>query len=134
MMKKLFIAVLILVTSLCVWSSQLPSVTLAWDSVDHPELVGYNIYYRYHLNEEYSVDRVYEVAEADLANPLLPEVTLYSMPYGTLHYFVATAYTAAEESKYSNEVSWLSEDEPKSEPPSNGGGGGGGGCFIATVQ
>lgn len=135
-MKKILIAIIFLLMCGSIFSSTLPSVTLAWDVVDHPDLRGYNIYYRHHTNEPYQGTRVYEVLEEDLGNPLFPEITIFGLSYSTHYYFVATAFTDNQESGYSNEVDLVTRDEAKPEPTpdDNNGSGGGGGCFIGSVQ
>lgn len=103
-------------------------VRLAWDSNSEPEVIGYNIYQRNHINEDYILAG--EILEQDFDNPLFPEITIWNLDNTLKYYFVATAFSETEESGYSNEVIWTAPS-PKKDKSS---GGGGGGCFINTIQ
>jgi hypothetical protein len=75
-------------------------VCLEWDAVVHPELEGYTMYYG-KVSDQYDND----------LDVLAPETTVciadnsYFIE-GSDYYFVVTAFSATEESEYSNEVKW----------------------------
>jgi hypothetical protein len=104
-------------------------VSLEWDANEEPEVIGYNIYGRNHLNEDYRLFG--EILEQDFDNPLFPTVTFWNLNNNLTYYFVATAFSEDDESEYSNEVVWTA---PTSSPKGTSKGSSGGGCFISTVQ
>lgn len=71
-------------------------ITLTWDAVTHDTLAGYHIYAGYDPGGPY--DLVGTVG----ANTT--EFTWYEMPDNVDLFFVATAFSADDESTYSNEV------------------------------
>ena len=77
------------------------SVTLEWDAVIDPSLVGYRLYYGL------APGRTYLQAPGEgLSVGNVPTYTLTGLSSGTTYYFGVTAYdTANNESGYSNEVS-----------------------------
>lgn len=109
-------------------------VTLAWDSNTEPDLGGYNVYTKNHVNEDWRL--VTEIYENDLVDPLHPETTIWGLSTSLVYHFVVTAFNDAVESGYSNEVIWeYQPPEPEPEPDKKKkSGGGGGGCFIGSLQ
>ncbi len=76
------------------------SVTLAWDAVIDPSLVGYRLYYGL------APGTYLQAPGEGLSVGNVPTYTLTGLSSGTTYYFGATAYdTANTESGYSNEVS-----------------------------
>ena len=75
-------------------------VTLAWDAVFDPSLVGYRFYYG-------PASGMYLQAPGEgLSVGNVPTYTLTGLSSGTTYYFGVTAYdTANNESVYSNEIS-----------------------------
>lgn len=111
------------------------SVTLIWDPNEEPEVIGYNIYFKNHINEDYHIAS--EIFEQDLDNPLYPEITFWGLNVNLVYYYVATAFSSDDESSYSNEVQWTAPTTPEpdqSDGDSGSGGGGGGGCFISSLM
>jgi len=112
------------------------TITLAWDFADDPEIIGYNLYTKNHINEDY---RLYsEIQENDLADWAKPAVKVFSLDRNLAHYFVVTAFSVDTESGYSNEVIYsdgmykvVPTDEPQPAPARSGGGSG---CFISTIR
>jgi hypothetical protein len=89
-----FVFLIFVLYSSCAYAAQ---VTLIWDPVTHPDLAGYKIYYG-------NTSRNYGVA-TDVGNQTSWTITglIDTEPY----YFAVTAYDIyANESGYSNEVSW----------------------------
>ena len=130
-MHKLIIA---LVTyMLLTLSAYAGDITLGWDPNDEPDLKGYNLYFKNHINEDYKP--MTEIFENDLENPLAPTVKIFGLNDSQVYYFVATAFDDTLESDYSNEVMWSAPDpEPEPEDNDDDGSAGGGGCFISTIQ
>lgn len=72
-------------------------VSLSWDAVTEPTLVGYKIYYRT-ATETYTSAQVIDVGNTTTT-------VVSSLPKNTQYYFVVTAYSSTLESNPSNEVS-----------------------------
>jgi hypothetical protein len=76
-----------------------PSVTLEWDEVSEPSLVGYRLYYGL------APGTYLQAPGEGLSVGNVPTYTLTGLSSGTTYYFGVTAYdTANNESDYSNEV------------------------------
>jgi len=134
-MKKILIYIISIVFIvefiITVVSAYSESVTLAWDPNTEPEVIGYNIYFRNHINEDYRIAS--EIFEQDLDNPLLPEITFWGLNVNLVYYYVATAFSSDDESAHSNEVQWTAPDPDQSDGDS-GSDGGEGGCFISSLM
>jgi hypothetical protein len=116
---------------LLAFAAMAADITLAWDPNDEPDLKGYNIYFKNHVNEDYRL--MAELFEDDLLNPLVPTIQIFSLSDSLVYYFVATAFSETLESEHSNEVIWKAPAKP--EPDDNtDNGDGSGGCFISTIQ
>lgn len=117
----------------CITPAFAEPVTLAWNPNEEPEVIGYNVYFKNHINEDYRLAT--EIFEADFDNPLFPEITFWGLNAALTYYYVATAFDGTNESGHSNEVIWSApKAEPKPEKKKSGSGGGGGGCFIGTLM
>lgn len=86
--------------SLCVagpiYAQSTFDITLGWDSNHEPDLGGYKLHYGISQGGPYT-------ETIDVGN--VTQYIIEGLPYGTMHYFVATAYdTEGLESGYSNEV------------------------------
>jgi hypothetical protein len=117
--KLIFIysTALLIILPLSPKSAYPAQTTLVWDSVIHPDVAGYMVYYGTSSGD-------YDVS-LDVGN--WTSVTIAGLDGSETYYFAATAYSIyGEESDFSNEVQWASTT-------TNNGGGGGGGCFIATA-
>jgi hypothetical protein len=139
--KKIILAVCLLLASLSIHASLLPYVTLAWDANSEPELKGYSVYA---VEDDGSYTFMGSWDETELANPLFPKVTIQGMDPRDFYYFVATAYSDTQESDYSEDTCGklipgydhyvdcdFQENTPKSNKKS--GGSGASGCFISTI-
>lgn len=133
-MKKLvyLIAFVFIIELICMFSSVYgENVTLAWDPNSEPEVIGYNIYFKNHINEDYRLAS--EIFESDFDNPLFPEITFWGLNVNMPYYYVATAFSPDEESGHSNEVIWTyNPDDPGTTDDNSGGAGGG--CFIDSIR
>jgi len=93
-------------------------VTLEWDSVTHPDLAGYMVYYGT-SSGDYN-------ESVDVGS--WTSVTIAELEEDEIYYFTVTAYSVSgEESEYSNEVCINCATQGTRASS------GGGGCFIATV-
>lgn len=108
------------------------SVTLMWDPNPEPEVIGYNIYFKNHINEDYQLTS--EIFESDFDNPLYPEVTFWGLNVNLVYYYVATAFSSDDESAYSSEVQWTAPTTPDPDQSDGDSGSGGGGCFISSLM
>ncbi|MHC4640104.1 MAG: hypothetical protein ACYS32_00565 [Planctomycetota bacterium] len=136
MRQILFALTIVLMLMLTGLQSAIPAdITLAWDPNEEPEVIGYNIYFRNHINEDYRF--MAEILEQDFDNPLQPTIGIWGLSEILTYHFVATAFSTDEESDYSNSVIWSAPPEPPTEPPpapAPPAGSGGGGCFISSIQ
>lgn len=92
-------------------------VTLQWDANTEDQLLGYRIYYDIDVGAPYEgtdadqgVSPI-EMPLADFADPNNPQVTLTGLSDASDYFFAVTAYSADEESGYSNEAS-IEGDQP----------------------
>jgi hypothetical protein len=106
------------------------SIRLAWDANEEPDVIGYNLYVKNHINADYHM--MSEIREQDLFNPLFPETDIWGLDENMVYYFVVTAFTSDQESGHSNEVVW--QYVPKPEPNDDRDKSSGGGCFISTLK
>ncbi len=110
------------------------NIRLGWDANPEPEVIGYNVYVKNHINEDYRL--MSEVFEQDLDNPLVPTIGVWGLTDALTYYFVATAFSEADESDHSNEVYWTGPVPDSPTPIPNGdkdSDSGGGGCFIGSL-
>ncbi len=132
------------------WFAHAGSIRLGWDANSEPEVIGYNIYVKNHINEDYRP--MTEIFEQDLDNPLMPTIGVWGLTDTLTYYFVATAFSEDAESAFSNEAIWTGPEPPPDEPPpdelppdepGDGNGdvdkdknskSGGGGCFISSLR
>ncbi len=109
------------------------TITLAWDVHADPNVIGYNLYTKNHINEYY---RFYsEIVEIDLPDWLNPSVKIFSLDRNLAHYFTLTAFTETNESGFSNEVIYVDgivNNDPIDLPTPHKSGGGGS-CFISVM-
>lgn len=92
-------------------------VTLQWDANTEDQLLGYRIYYDIDAGAPYEgtgadqgVSPI-EMPLADFADPNNPQITLTGLSDASDYFFAVTAYSADEESGYSNEAS-IEGDQP----------------------
>lgn len=83
-------------------------VVLAWDPVSEPDLAGYRVYYGT-SSRQYS---------AHITIGTQTTYTVTGLAAGPIYYFAVTAYSATDESGFSNEVSTAISTSPV--PPSGG--------------
>lgn len=101
------------------------TVTLAWDPNSESNLAGYKIYYKtdtsgfpYDGQGADQGNSPINIPLAALANRSSPRLTVTGLEDGVTYYFAATAYdTEQNESGYSNEVFYGSEEPPSPPPP-----------------
>ena len=96
-MKKLLIYLAIIFLA---WTgaAMAADVTLAWDANTEPEVTGYKLYWS-------TVNEIPFTDSVDVQN-----VTQYTIPdltEGTTYYFAATAYSATQESQYSDILAYV---------------------------
>lgn len=140
-MKKILLSIFILICAITIGASSLPSVTLAWDPNDEPELKGYSIYIQEDGGAFTWLD---DFDEIGLSDPLHPQVTIQGLNPRDFYYFAATAYSEDQESDFSNLAcgklvpGYNHYVDCDYQEPANrkkkGNSGGGGGCFISAVQ
>ena len=138
-MKKILLAILILIAAATINASRLPSITLAWDPNDEPEFKGYSIYVQ---EDDGAFTWLEDFDEIGLSDPLHPQVTIQGLNPRDFYYFAATAYSENQESDFSNLACgklvpgydyYIGCDYRKPAKKKNGGNGGGG-CFISIIQ
>lgn len=154
-MKWTYIAILLIslfiVASLK--ASVLPYVTLAWDPHEDPDVQGYSLFIK---NEQGEYDLLVDINENDLADPLNPQWTIQGLDPKEYQYFVATAFSATDESTFSNEACGrlsgdhyvdcgivgvpapdhgdVKKDDNRDKNRDKKSGSGGGGCFISATR
>jgi hypothetical protein len=121
---------IILGIGLNVHGDETANITLAWDANEEPEITGYNLYTKHHVNETYTL--LSEILEEDLDNPLMPQIKIWGLDKNLTHYFVCTAKTETQESGYSKEVSWTAPNT--NERTAEKANGSSGGCFINSLM
>lgn len=145
MRKSFLVAIGLLFVAIGINASLLPYVTLQWDANSEPELKGYSVYIQ---EDDGSFTWLDSWNEAELINPLMPQVTIQGLDPRDFYYFVATAYSDTdEESDFSEDACgklipgydhYVDCDfqEPNPGGGSDGGGSDGGGspCFISTIK
>lgn len=77
------------------------TVTLAWDDNNDPQVIGYAIYYRNDIADNYTW------ATSVNSDDKLTTTLNFDRSLATIWYFVVTAYSIDEESDYSNEVKYI---------------------------
>jgi hypothetical protein len=115
------LAVLILIP-LSGHNAQAADVTLEWDRNPEPD-TSYNAYYGL-SSRDYS-------KMVDVGNFIT--CTIGDLESGVTYYFAITAYNAAGESGYSDEVTYTPAELGPGPEPVDAGGEGGSGCFVGSV-
>ena len=111
MKKNTYICAGVIILLICVPFSFGAEVTLEWAANTEPDLLGYYIYYKpdtcCHPYEGTGADRVihpFQIPLSQLVDLDNPEILISGLDDNRAYYFVVSAYTAEEESGFSNEV------------------------------
>ena len=103
--KKINVAFIIILLTLSFHSTCYAiDITLAWDAIDDPDLMGYALYYRVEKQGP-PYEFISDVLVENMYDPDHPEFDISNLIVQGKYYFVVTAYdTIGYESYYSDEI------------------------------